>query len=415
MVNSIPVILISLLASTFFSGMEIAFVSSDKLRIELDKTKKAGFIGRFIENSDQYTATMLIGNIAALITFSFASISFLYPLLAVFHSLFLIIVIQVTAASVVFLIMSYLLPKAIFNINPNRILKLSSLPAAFFFYLFYPITWTCIIVARSLSGKWYHKTGAQTNLFGKITRDISISEVENSMGDTHHELESEIKLFKNALEFTKVRVRDCMIQRPDMEVMEETSDIEQLRQKFTETGFSKILIYKDHIDNIVGYVHSFDLFNQPENINSCLREISFVPETMEAKKLLSKLLREHKSIAIVVDEFGGTAGMITTEDILEEIFGEIEDEHDKHDFISKKIDETRYIFSGRLEIETINEMYNLDLEIDISYETIAGYILFHHSSFPKSNSILQIGKHEFRILRSSRTSIDLVEMRILEK
>ncbi len=206
-----------------------------------------------------------------------------------------------------------------------------------------------------------------------------------------------------------------MIQRPDMEMMEETSDLEQLRQKFTETGFSKILIYRDHIDNIIGYVHSFDLFNQPENISSCLREVSFIPETMEAKKLLSKLLREHKSIAIVVDEFGGTAGMITTEDILEEIFGEIEDEHDKPGITSKKIDDNRYIFSGRLEIEAINEMYDLNLHTGTSYETIAGYILFHYSSFPKTNAIIQIGKHEFRILRSSKTSIELVEMRILEK
>lgn len=409
--SSINVILISLLASTFFSGMEIAFVSADKLRLELDKRKSAGFWGRFAENPVLYTATTLVGNSIALITLSIASICFLYPHLSAFHSLISIIIL-VTAISIIFLMAGYLLPKTIFNINPNKILNFFWAPAAFFFYVFYPITWTCIFISKLLSGK--RDYGAQF-FPDKINGSNFIREVESSKEDTHHEFESEIKLFKNALEFTKVRVRDCMVQRTDMEIMEESSGIGELRQKFTETGFSKILIYKDHIDNITGYVHSFDLFNEPENISSCLREISFVPETMEAKKLLSKLLKEHKSIAIVVDEFGGTAGMITTEDILEEIFGEIEDEHDKPDFISKKFDDNRYIFSGRVEIETINELYNLDLVTDISYETIAGYILFHHASFPKSNSILQIGKHEFRILRSSRTSIDLVEMRILEK
>jgi len=419
--SSIPVILISLLASTFFSGMEIAFVSSDKLRIELDKTKNifnTGFIGRLIKNPGQFTATMLVGNILALIIFSIASFRLFYPVLSGIPGLFLPIFIQVIVLTVALLIMGYLLPKAIFNINPNRIFNFLSIPASFFFYLFYPLTWLCLAVSQFLSKKWYRGRGIQPDknkIFGKIDQDIFTRESEHPAGELYHELESEIKLFKNALEFSNVRVRDCMIQRPDMEIMEDTSDIEQLRQKFVETGFSKILIYKEHIDNIIGYVHSFDLFNHPANIESCLREITFIPETVEAKKLLSKLLKEHKSVAVVVDEFGGTAGMITTEDILEEIFGEIEDEHDKPEIVSKKIDENRYVFSGRLEIETINEMYDLNLLTGSSYETIAGYILFHHPSFPKNNAILQIGKYEFRILRSSRTSIDLVEMRILEK
>jgi CBS domain containing-hemolysin-like protein len=269
-----------------------------------------------------------------------------------------------------------------------------------------------------LSRKWYKRSPdpeVKKRIFGKMIHDLSTGEVETSSGIVYDEIESEIKLFRNALDFSKVRVRDCMVQRPDMEIMEVSSTIDQLKQKFIETGFSKILIYKEQVDNIIGYVHSFDLFNNPKDIQSCLRKISFIPEAMEAKQLLSILLKDHKSIAVVVDEFGGTAGMITTEDILEEIFGEIEDEHDKPDIVSNQLDPTRYVFSGRLEIESINQMYDLDLKEDASYETIAGYILYHHPSFPKPHSVIQIGRYEFRILRSTKTSIELVELLVLEK
>jgi CBS domain containing-hemolysin-like protein len=419
-ISSAVIVLVTLLATTFFSGMETAFVSSDKLRIELDKTKNLKsdrLIEKLTRDPAQFTVTMLIGNMLALITFSVSFFGLFQQHLQSLSNHFFQIFIPVTISGFAVLIMGYLLPKAIFNINPNRALIFFVFPVAFFFYLFYPVTRFSIFTTQILSGIW--SKGAQINknkIFGKINQDIFTSGIDNSMDDNpNHELKSEIRLFKNALEFSRVRVRDCMIQRPDIEVLEDNTGIEQLRQKFIETGFSKILIYREHVDNITGYVHSFDLLNNPKNISSCLRDVSFVPETMEAKKLLPKMLKEHRSIAVVVDEFGGTAGIITTEDILEEIFGEIEDEHDKPDFIIKKITENRYIFSGRTEIESINEMYGLNLQMSSSYETIAGYILFHHSSFPKSNTILQIGAHEFRILRSSRNSIDLVEMRILEK
>jgi CBS domain containing-hemolysin-like protein len=313
--------------------------------------------------------------------------------------------------------MADFMPKTIFRINPNLALNALAIPVAFFYYLFYPITRMAILASKFLLKIFFNAEISQKQeqrVFGKIDLNNFIGDAENFKGEVHHEIESEIKLFKNALDFSKIRVRDCMVQRPDMELLEETASIDQLRQKFIETGYSKILIYRDQIDNIIGYVHSSDLFNNPESIKSCLRELSFVPETMEAKKLLSILLREHKSTAIVVDEFGGTAGMITTEDILEEIFGEIEDEHDKSDIISRKIDDKHYILSGRLEIETVNEMYNLNLQPDSSYETLAGYILFNHSSFPKTNSVLLIGGYEFKILRSTKTSIELVELKIVE-
>jgi CBS domain containing-hemolysin-like protein len=236
--------------------------------------------------------------------------------------------------------------------------------------------------------------------------------MEIFQGTNQHDIDSEIKLFRNALDFSKIKIRDCMVPRPEIELIEINAGIDQLKQKFIETGYSKILVFKEKSDNIVGYAHSSDLFNNPQNIEACLRKVSFVPETMEANKLLSKLLREHKSTALVVDEFGGIAGMITTEDILEEIFGEIEDEHDTPDIISKKVKENHFILSGRLGVDEINEIYSTNLLKDSSYETLAGYLLYHHPSFPKVNSILVIGKYEFKILRCSKTRIELVEMKL---
>jgi len=419
--NEITIIIITLIASAFFSGMEIAFVSSDKLRLELDKTKNilnARIISKFNRNPGQYIATMLVGNNIALVVYSlsFAEVLNRYMADSTINETSQLFI-QTLISTLLILIMAEFLPKTIFRINPNLALNLLSIPVAFFFFLFYPITRLAISMAKFLLKHLFNADigpKQEQRVFGKIDLNNFIGEVEHFGGETQHEINNEIKLFKNALEFSKVRVRDCMVQRPDMELLEDTSGISQLRGKFIETGFSKILIYKDQIDNIIGYVHSSDLFHNPDSIKSCLREVSFVPETMEAKKLLATLLREHKSTAVVVDEFGGTSGMITTEDILEEIFGEIEDEHDKPDVISRKINDKHYIFSGRLEIEVINEMYNINLQTDSTYETIAGYILYHHASFPKTNTILLIGKYEFKILRSTKTSIELVEMKLVE-
>jgi CBS domain containing-hemolysin-like protein len=419
--NEFTIIIITLIASAFFSGMEIAFVSSDKLRLELDKTKNifnARVISKFNRNPGQYIATMLVGNNIALVVYSlaFAEVLNRYMAGSIVNEtsrLFL----QTMVSTLIILIVAEFLPKAIFRINPNLALNVLSIPVAFFFFLFYPLTRMAIMMAKFLLKHLFNTDigpKQEQRVFGKIDLNNFIGEVEHFGRETQHEIDSEIKLFKNALDFSKVRVRDCMVQRPDMEILEDISTIDLLRQKFIETGYSKILIYKDQIDNIIGYVHSSDLFHNPDRIESCLRKLSFVPETMEAKKLLATLLHEHKSTAVVVDEFGGTAGMITTEDILEEIFGEIEDEHDKPDFISRKISDNHFIFSGRMEIEALNEMYNLNLQLDSGYETIAGYILSHHASFPKTNTILLIGKYEFKILRATKTSIELVEMKLVE-
>jgi CBS domain containing-hemolysin-like protein len=418
--NELAIIIITLVASAFFSGMEIAFVSSDKLRMELDKSKNlvnAKIISKFNANPGQYIATLLVGNNIALVVYSltFAQILNQYMVGSIINETPRLFV-QTLISTLLILIMAEFLPKTVFRMNPNFALNVLAVPAAFFYFLFYPFTRIAITISKLTLKFLFNAEISQKQeqrIFGKIDLNNFIGEVENYSGEAQYEIESEIKLFKNALDFSKIRVRDCMVQRPDMELLEDTASIDQLRHKFIETGFSKILIYKDQMDNIIGYVHSSDLFNHPENIATCLRQASFVPETMEVKKLLATLLHEHKSIAVVIDEFGGTAGMITTEDILEEIFGEIVDEHDKPDLISRKINDKHFIFTGRLEIEAINEMYNLNLQIDSSYETLAGYILFHHASFPKTNSVLMIGKYEFKILRSTKTSIELVEMKLV--
>ncbi len=417
--NEIIIIAITLLASAFFSGMEIAFVSSDKLRFEFDKTKNrinTQIISKFLKRPGQFIATMLLGNIIVLVVYSLVLAKVLDRLLFYYQlNKSLELFVQAIILTLIIVVVAEFLPKIVFKAKNNQALNLLSIPAAFFYYLFYPITHLLIRMSKSLLKNNLHaeiNPKREMRVFGKTDLDQFLGEMENFQGNKQHELDSEIKLFRNALDFSKIKIRDCMVPRPDMQSIELNATLESLNQKFIETGFSKILIYKEKSDNIIGYAHSSDLFNNPQNIEECLRKVSFVPDTMEASKLLAKLLREHKSTAIVVDEFGGIAGMITTEDILEEIFGEIEDEHDMSNIISKKVKENHFILSGRIGVDEINETYNANLQEDNSYETLAGYLLYHYPSFPKTNTILLIGKYEFKILRCSKTRIELVEMKL---
>ncbi|HWS01643.1 MAG TPA: hemolysin family protein [Prolixibacteraceae bacterium] len=416
--NALILILITLIATTVFTGMEIAFLSSDHIRIELDKGRHR-FYGRFIRvfyhHPGQYIATLLAGSYLALVVYALAFSDLTLPVFEGFsiHET-LILITQVIISAFLMLIFADLIPKAIFRIMPEKAMNIFAVPAALFYVLFYPVTKFITGLSGILLRYIFRiKTDPNTvnmvygrfdlkNLFGLPD---GFSPVSGRKADT------EIKLYQNALDFSKLKIRDCMIPRTDIVMMEINENMDVLCQKFIETGYSKIMIYQDHSDNIVGYVHSSDLFHNPESIKACMRKISFVPETMEANKLLSILLHEHKSTAIVVDEFGGTAGMITTEDMLEEIFGEIEDEHDTHDLIEKKTGENSYIFSGRITISDLNENYLLKIEENEHYETLAGYILFHHASFPKINSVLVIENFEFKILRSTKTKIELVEMK----
>jgi len=416
--NELTIILITMLASAFFSGMEIAFFSSDKLRLELDKGKhrlSGKIVAVFYRHPGQYIATLLVGNNIALVVYSLAFANLMHPFISgmvVNETVNLII--QTTISTILILIVAEFLPKAIFRINPNMALNFLSVPVALFYLLFYPITKFATGLSKFVLKFIFKVKIEQKNesrVFGRIDLNNLFGRMDGINTALSHNIDSEIKLFQNALNFSKLKIRECMITRTEMVMLELNEEMGILRQKFVETGFSKIMIFEGSSDNIIGYVHSSDLFHNPANIQGCLRKISFVPETMEANKLLSILLRDHRSTAIVVDEFGGTAGMVTTEDILEEIFGEIEDEHDTPDLVGKRLNENHFVFSGRTPISYLNENYGLKVDEDEQYETLAGYILFHHSSFPKINSVLIIESYEFKILRSTKTRIELVEMK----
>jgi CBS domain containing-hemolysin-like protein len=420
--DELLIIIITLAASAFFSGMEIAFITSDKLRLELDKNINPvnnKLITTYTQYPGHYIATMLVGNNIALVVYGLAFIKLLEPILSpIIANSSLLLIAQTILSTIVILFIAEFIPKTLFRIYPNLALNVFAIPVGFFYVIFYPVTKFAMLISKALLRRFFSADiiGKQEEkIFSKIDLNNFVSENDRIGGDIDYEEENEIKLFRNALDFSKVKLRDCMIPRPEIEALEKSATIKELRQRFIETGYSKILIYKDSIDNIIGYVHSSDLFTHPKTVSSCLHQITYVPETMEANKLLSKFLREHKSIAIVVDEFGGTAGMVTSEDILEEIFGEIEDEHDTIDLIDKKINTNTYVFSGRMEIDSINEKYHTDLHKDDNYETIAGYILHNHSSIPKLNTVINIGKFEFKILRVSKTRIELVELKILSK
>ncbi|MCK4663676.1 MAG: HlyC/CorC family transporter [Bacteroidales bacterium] len=414
-------ILITLVFSAFFSGMEIAFVSSNKLRIELDKKQgyyASGIISIFIKNPSQYIATMLIGNNIALVIYGIIMAIILEPFILTFtHSDSAILIIQTIVSTLIILITAEFLPKTLFQINPNLFLNLFSIPIYFFYILFYPFTKFTIALSntflKSIFNVKINKTYEKT-VFGKVDLDDFLESHKKEV-DKSKEIKHEVKIFKNALDFSKVKLRECIVPRTEIAALEINNTIEELKQKFIETGFSKILIYEESIDHIIGYAHSSELFKNPKDIKSMMHRLQIVPETMPAKKLLSLFTNEHKSIALVVDEFGGTSGIVTIEDIMEEIFGEIVDEHDIIELEEKIINENEYLFSGRLEIDYINEKYNNIIPVSDDYETIAGYILFHHGNIPNVNDNIKINNLNFKILKVSSTRIELIELKIIEK
>lgn len=415
------IILITILFSAFFSGMEIAFVSANKLRLELDKKQSyvsARILGLFTRNSGQYIATMLVGNNIALVVYGIAFAKLLEPSFQrLFGSDTLVLIFQTIISTLIILVTAEFLPKTVFRISPNRILRFFSVPLAFFYLLFYPVSRFSMGVSRWIIGSLLHERiedHEEELVLSRIELDHFVREQHSNLADADREIDNEVKLFRNALDFSKVKLREVMVPRTEMIAMDITASINELVQRFIDTGYSRILFYQDHIDNIIGYVHHSAIFNRPESIRSNLKKVLIVPETMPASKLLSKFIQQHRSIAIVVDEFGGTAGMVTSEDILEEIFGDIEDEHDTIDLIDKKISNSEYLLSGRLEIDHINEKYQLKITEDENYETLAGFILFHHESIPKINSVIQIDRFQFKILKASHTRIELVALKLLD-
>ena len=419
--NPYLLILITIILSAFFSGMEIAFVSANKLRLELDKQSDP-FISKLLKfltrNGGQYIATMLVGNNIALVVYGIAFAAVLEPvLLNSIQSESVVLLLQTIISTFVILLLAEFLPKTLFRIFPNSLLNVFALPLAFFYVIFFPITRFSMGITNFLLRNIFNTEPGnedKNKVFRRIDLDEFIKENDRTNAEHTELVETEIKLFKNALDFSKIKLREVMIPRTEIEMMETGASINDLRQKFVETGYSRILIYSESIDNIIGYVHSSMLFKNPQTIDPFIKNVLIVPETMPANKLLSTFIQEHRSIAIVVDEFGGTAGMVTSEDILEEIFGEIEDEHDVKDIVEKKISDTEFIFSARAEIDMLNEKYFLELPESEEFETLAGFILYNYESIPKVNSIIKIEKFQFKILKATNTKIELVKLKLLD-
>lgn len=418
--SSVVIIIVSVAFSAFFSGMEIAFVASSKLRFELDKQRgqfTSNILSIFYDHPQQYIATMLVGNNIALVIYGLQMALLLEPMfLRYVQSEMIVLLLQTISSTLIILITAEFLPKTIFRINPNFSLKLFSIPLILCYILLYPIASFASLLSRKILGLFNVKFDAETEkpVFGKLELNSFLEEsYENVNGETQL-MDHDVKIFQNALDFSKIKLRECIIPRTEVVALDINTSLEELSLKFVETGLSKILIFKENIDNIIGYIHSSELFKNPKTLRSRVLDVPIVPETMAASKLLKLFMQEQKSIAVVVDEFGGTSGIVTLEDIMEEIFGEIEDEHDSTDLQASAVGDNEYILSGRLEIDYVNDVLGLNLPKSDDFETVAGLILFHHENLPNINDVIEIGSLIFKVLNASQNKIELVRLTVNE-
>lgn len=412
-------ILISLAFSAFFSGIEIAYVSASKFRHELDKngnTIITRILDIFYNNPNQFISTMLVGNNIALVIYGLQMPELLEPLFLTYTDNYaLVVIMQTISSTILILFAGEFVPKTVFRISPNFSLKIFALPLFIIYIVLFPISKLASILSNLILLLTGNKlfTDQKVSSLTKVDLDYFLQQrLEEAPEDS--EIETEVKMFQNALEFSNVRLRDCIVPRNEIVACEYGDSLQELKNKFIETGLSKVLIYKDNIDNIIGYIHSSELFFNPKDWTTRVREVLLVPETMAANKLMRQLMQEKKGVAIVVDEFGGISGMLTLEDLVEEIFGDIEDEHDVKTYVARKISEKEYLLSGRVEIDSLNEKFDLDLPESDEFVTVAGYILHHYQNFPKVNETIVIDKYSFKIIRMTSTKIDLVRMKIAD-
>lgn len=418
---SIGVIIVMLIFSAFFSGMEIAYLSKNRLKLEIDRRQSRMFdfiAGLFARNPGQYITTILVGNNIALVVYSLYMSLMLRSLALMFgweqiyeHGSVLL---ETGLSTVIIIFVGEFLPKSIFRNNPNFYYKVFA-PIIFLLYIIlYPIARLTTLISYGI-----------LRLFGRHTPEIQVPEMFNredlanlldsGSGDVAHESENEneIRIFQNALDFADQRVRDCMVPRIDVEAVDiDNTSIEELTERFIESKFSRIFVWRESIDNIVGYVNSKSLFTQPESIEQIVMKVDYVAETMPLQALLEKFTKQKSSIAVVIDEFGGTAGIVSLEDVLEQIFGEIEDEHDSQDLVEKQVADKEFVLSCRLEVKYLNEKYDLDIEESDEYDTLAGYIIYHHAGIPAAGEVLEIGKMQIRILRTTRSRLELARVKV---
>lgn len=411
-------ILITMILSAFFSGMEIAFVSSNRMLAQMDKEKMGiskRFLSLFFNNPNSFVSTMLVGNNIVLVVYGILIARLFDQTIFAGMDAAFTVPADTVLSTLIILFTGEFLPKTLFQSNPNRLMQVFAFPA----YLFYVILWPISRFATFLSGLILRlfrvriPKDAISGGFSKVDLDYLIqSSIDNAR--SNEEIENEVKIFHNALDFPDTKVRDCMVPRTEINSVDiNTCTLDELRQKFIESGNSKIIVYTEDIDHIKGYIHSSELFKNPSSWKDGIRSMPFVPETMPAQKLMQILLQQKKSLGVVVDEFGGTSGIVSLEDIVEEIFGEIEDEHDSLKYVAKQTNEDEYLLSARLEIDKVNEMFSLDLPESEEYMTLGGLILNAYRSFPKLNEIVKIGKFEFKIIKIATAKIELVQLKVL--
>jgi len=410
-------IIITLVFSAFFSGMEIAFISANRLKIALDDKQggvQAKILAYFAKKPASFIGAMLLGNNAAIVAYSmFMAMAIDDPLTELIGMAWLVLLIQTIITTILVLIFAEFLPKAIFRINPNRALSMLAFPLVIIYGILWLPSFLIIGLAELILKIFIRDKGDNSQIvFEKVDLDNYLEEytadVENS-----EVLDHEVKIFHNALNFADVIARDCMVPRNEIIAFEIEEDLIDLRQKFIQTGLSKILIYRETVDNIIGYIHSYELFKSPETIKSILLPVSIIPETINANKILEELISKNRSIALVVDEYGGTAGMVTMEDVIEEIFGEIQDEHDLSDVSNKKINETEFELNGRAEIDFLNEKFRLNLPLSDEYETLGGFIISEIQNIPKQGEVIRIGNFVITIKEVSNTKIEMVRVLLI--
>ena len=413
--SSLLAIILSLLFSAFFSGMEIAFVASNKLHIELMKKRgefNARILSYFLEEPTRFIATMLVGNNIALVVYGIEMAKILEPHIENHFTAndSFVLLGQTVISTLIVLVTAEFIPKVLFSINANRFVRLFAVPAGLcylglYFFVSLVVSLSNFVLKKVMRVKLLD----QKRVFGRFDLQQYIEEHATTVKDKK-QLDPEIQIFQNALDFSKVKARECMVPRNEIVAMDINEDINKLTKSFVETGFSKILIYRDKIDQIIGYTHSYELFKQPTSIRSILLPLAFIPETMTANDILNLFIKERKSIAVVVDEFGGTSGLLTIEDIIEEIFGEIHDEHDLIGYEETKVSDNEFVFSGRHEIDHLNEKYNLKLPESDDYETLSGLIVNHCESIPKLNEQIKVGPFVLQILKVDQTRVETVKL-----
>jgi CBS domain containing-hemolysin-like protein len=415
------IIISSILFSAFFAGMEIAFISANKLLIELKHKQGstyANLLSPFVANPSKFISTTLIGNNIGLVVYGIYMAKLLNPFLlfwipALENSVFLLLSMQTIISTLLVLVTAEFLPKVLFRINPDNLLKVLVFPFMIFYYLFWPvvvfITWLSKLILSKMSGDKFKES---TPAFSKVDLDQYIDQINDQ--DLPDDGEVDTEIFKNALDFSNIKVRECLVPRTELVAMDITSTIEQLYQKFIDTGLSKILIYKEDPDQIIGYVHQKEMFKKPQTTQSIIIPIEIATETMSIMDLLNKFIRNRKSLALVVDELGSTAGIITIEDILEEVFGEIEDEHDVEDLLEEKISESEFRFSARQEIDYLNNEYDLNIP-EGDYHTLGGYILTRHENIPSAGEKILLDNFELSIEQIKNARIEIITLRVLNK